>query len=663
MNIKEQNKEAAKTKDVQIEEEIEKIRFSDIEYTNEEISYRDMLIRRIESARIQREQKHNEFDGMTYTTYYETNAKTGNSYNPPKTKKDETRIVTGVTLEKENILLNAILNLNLEPDVEALGKDDIPVIIVGEAMETVIRKTRIIEEYDAKRRLIYKEGLDQGTFYVQELNVQKEIVEKVLKTKNYAGIKVEDMEWTTKIKKLVNTAECELIEGLKVYLGNFKQFFMAKQPYISYVAYVPYDVAKSVFGKFDRWEHVPRKGVKDSIMKDKDGGETYHSWRLHEAQPDLVEIVFYEDKWANEYQIILNGVMMLKIGFPLSAITGDGEYSLIKGDLEPISWFFAISKSVPAKTKVPQVVLDEFIRLIVLKTQKSYAPPYTYRGSRVLSKRIFRANNIANGINPDDLKELGKNDGVTTGEVGAFKMVKEIIDGMSVSPGFEGVDEGGKTATQVIEDRRQNLLKIGMAITGIILFEKALCYRRLQNVLHNQMNPTDKALNNLKNKLVNVYNSFTGEATFNGRKGMRQVILSDEEPDLNTLKIQEQADGERLGMPVKKVIVNPSILRSIKYKWYIEIVPTEKNTSELKMALFKDKIMDAGTLFGVQSLNLEALKGRYAQLAQEDEDVLFIKGQPSVPAVGETGGFDQAGGGKSVTGDMAGSVKQLARES
>lgn len=662
MDKKEQTKQASKSKDIQIDKELEKIGFEDMDYTDEEIAYRDFIIRRIESAKIQREQKHNEFDGMTYTTYYETNSKVGNSYNRPKKEKTETRIVTGVTLEKENIVLNALLNQNLEPDVEALDKNDLPVIVVGEAMETIIRKTRLMEGYDAKRRLIYKEALDQGTFYAQEMNVQKQVVEKVLKTKNYAGIKVEDMEWTTKVTEVINSAECELVSGLKVYLGNFKQFFMAKQPYIAYVAYVPYDVAKSIFGKFDRWDKVSRKGAKGTIVKDEEGGETYHSWRLNEAQPDLVEIVFYEDKWSNEYQIFLNGVMMLKQGFPLSAITGDGEYSLIKGDLEPISWFFAISKSMPAKTKVPQVVLDEMIRLIILKTQKSYAPPYTYRGSRVLSKRIFRSNNIATGINPDDLKELGKNDGISSGEVGAFDLVKGIIDEMTVSSQFQGIDEGGKTATQVLEDKRQNLLKIGMAVIGIILFEKELSYRRLQNVLSNQMNPTGTDINVLKKKVNNVYKSFTGDATFDGKRGLRQVILSDEEPDLNVLKMQEEADSERLGKPVKKVIIHPRILRSLKYKWNIEIVPTEKNTSELKMAMFKEKVIDAGTLFGVESLNLEALKGRYAQLAKEDENVLFIRGQQATPAVTEAGGFEQGNQGKTVSGELAGSIKQLAKE-
>ena len=80
------------------------------DYSDKELSYRGFLIKRLTYAKNQRMNKWDELDGMDYVTYYDTNAKAGNSFNPPKQNQQDTRIVTGTTLEKENSLLNSLLH-------------------------------------------------------------------------------------------------------------------------------------------------------------------------------------------------------------------------------------------------------------------------------------------------------------------------------------------------------------------------------------------------------------------------------------------------------------------------------------------------------------------------------------------------------------------------
>jgi hypothetical protein len=140
-----------------------------IKYTTEEIGYRDYLIRKFETANTVRGESYSELDDMDYQTYYESNAKAGNSYVRPKKNAQDTRIVTGTTLEKENTLLSAILNYNFSPNIEAFDKNNYPVMRLGENMTDMVNKSYEMEEYDAKRPLIYKEALDQGTWYVEEI--------------------------------------------------------------------------------------------------------------------------------------------------------------------------------------------------------------------------------------------------------------------------------------------------------------------------------------------------------------------------------------------------------------------------------------------------------------------------------------------------------------
>jgi hypothetical protein len=101
----------------------------------------------------------------------------------------------------------------------------------------------------------------------------------------------------------------------------------------------------------------------------------------------MVEVLIYQDKFNDEFQILLNGVMQLPVGFPMP--WEHGEYNLVQGHLEPISAFFAYSKSIPDKTFLDQQVLDEMYRLAVLKTQKSFMPPIANYSANILTKSML----------------------------------------------------------------------------------------------------------------------------------------------------------------------------------------------------------------------------------------------------------------------------------
>jgi hypothetical protein len=332
-----------------------------VDYTDEEQKYRSAMIRKLIAADEQRNRSWDEMDGMSYLEYYETNQKADLSHIPPKKNKQDTRIVTGYTHEKDNTLLSTLLNYNLEPDIKAFDESDLIINELGEIEEDLVRKSRLIEKYNEKRPLIYRELLAQGTVYVDEVWVQHFRPEKDLNP-NWQSDQVlfKDLKWNTRLKKVYEGAEVNLIQGKKVYLGSMRIFFMHKQPYVFTCEITSYAEAEATFGTWERWKHVPKTVTKFHEVRNEKGayfeGET-----LNALEQNQVEIIKFQDKWANDFMIMLNGVMMLPTGFPLTAISPSGEYSISKGDLEPIP-NFAISKSIPAKTRVDQAVLDELLR-------------------------------------------------------------------------------------------------------------------------------------------------------------------------------------------------------------------------------------------------------------------------------------------------------------
>lgn len=594
------------------------------EYTNDEMDYRSYLIKRLVNAKNQRDNQYIEFDDMDFLTYYEENAKSANSYIRPKKNEEDTRIVTGITNEKVNTLLSSILNFNLEPNVIAYNENDFFVEELGETMEDIIRKTREMEDYDAKRVNIYKEQLDQGNAFVEEVWSDVFKVNKKLNDTNWReNVDPKKINWKTKIEKAYSGCQANLLSGTKVYLGDVREFMMKDQPYVFTASVESYENLKRIYKNWERWQYVPRNMAPSSVTEDQD--VAYRDWSLQELQDDMVEVIKYYDKPNNEFMIMLNGVMMLPIGFPLTYISPSCEYPVAKGNNYPISRFFAYCKSIPSKTKVDQQVLDEMLRNIILKTQQSFAPPLANNTNRLLSRRTYFPGQITRGLNPDKIKPLIDAKGVTPGEYQSFELIKGIIDQKSIDPLFAGESTGSRvTATEALLRKRQQLAKLGLPIWGIIDLEKQLAWLRLYNIIANFTKPIDERIDEVTGGLKKIYRSVSVKTP--GREYDKRVINFDEEK-ANTLQPEQiKAEEDLLSTPGNKVAVtylNPKELQGVKLNWFINIEPTEKDTSELKRAMFIQNLQDAFALFGPQAVNLEYAKQRFSNIIGEDQEKFF----------------------------------------
>lgn len=613
------------------------------DYSEEELLYRASLMKKLINAQTDRNAAHKEINDQNYQEYYDSNLKAANSYIPPKKNPEDTRIVTGTTEEKENTLLSAILNYNLEPNIIAFDKDQMEVDELGRNFEDLVKKSREIEDYDTKRMLIYKELLDQGTCFVEELWVEETRVQKKLADIDwYNGVDVKKIKWTPKDIAGFCGCQTRLMRGDKVFLGNIREFEIKKQPYLYTFEVMSYAEAETIYKNWSRWKFVPKKVVKVAPTED----STYRHWTLEEQQENYVEVIKFQDKWANEFMIMLNGVMMLPAGFPLEAVSPSGEYTIAKGDIYPISNFFAYSKSIPAKTKVDQGVLDEMLKLIVLKTQKSYMPPLANNTGRVLSRKIFNAGEITNQIDPNKISPIGDNNGVSQSEFAAFEFIKNIVDQKSVSPAFAGDQTSGRqTATEILELKKQQMMKLGLVIYGIINLEKQLSWLRIYNILTNWTKKQDAKVNELTGQLEDTFKTFIVDSQMEDtRMGKKIISFTPDAAAYSPEQIMEEEEqlSQQMRTPVRKTYMHPDVAK-MKYFWYITIAPTEKASSDLEFIQFKQTIQDAITLFGPQSVNLPYLQKRFGVLSKQNPDKFFVSGVQPMPTPAAMGGGDNGG--------------------
>jgi hypothetical protein len=566
------------------------------------------------------------------------NKKAGAGYIPPKANRRDVRTVSGTTREKTNTLMAAILKYNFSHSIEAYDEEDLPNVDLGIAASDLVTKSRLLERpnYDVKRPIFLQELITQGTTFFHEVYNEHTVINK--KMDNVDVEKIMKAKWEEKTEMGERYCDTQLIPAHSVYLGNIREFHLDKQPYVAVVRKITRSEAESLYGKWPRWKNVPLK-VKHTINGTlAQEGLPYQGWQLTEVGLDMVEEITYYNKWTNTVQKTLNGVMMLPIGFPLQYLTGRIEYPMVKADLEPISPNFAYSRGIPAKVKFNQALMDEMFRAIILKTRKSYAPPIANNSGRILSKRIFDPGTVHNSIDPTKLAQIGENQGVTGPEMNAVEFVKRIIDESSINPLFEGQrTPGEQTAKEIMELQKQSLMRLGVAIVGIINMEEELVWKRLWNILRNWTEPIDVDVKKVRGKLITEkrYRTETVESEFeDGTKGQRVIDFQEGPfPSSNQVMAEEELLTQKRGVPVRKIYIDPEDLKKIKYKFFVKVTPSERDPSELKAIMFEESMAKAMQFFP-ESINRDYVKQQWAVHQKLDPRKMFVQGQPQMPMPG-----------------------------
>jgi hypothetical protein len=602
-------------------------------YSNEEQVYFKNLVRRIVSARDERDEPHDEFDGMTYLQYCEANRKLANSYVEPKKQKYDNNFVSGIVRQKLFAYLSAINNLDLSSDVQAYNDKNKEERALGEGMEDIMWETceRDGEGGDEEKKLLRQYTLfEQGTVFVREAYVKKWKIKKKLKGK-FNG-KINSVTWSKRLAESFEGCSRQILLNENVILGNMREYEMAKQPFFVDIDVMPYEEAKTIYGKWERWENVP-KGLTDILSTNRDEMKLYNPFKLYKSKESSdVEVVRYQSKIDNEMMIMINGVMMLPVGFPMMM----EEYDVAKQTGPIISPFFAYGRSIVYELRNNATLYDEMLRLALKKTQKSFAPPMFNMTGRTLSPKIFVPGTITVGVKEGQVVPVDPRSGaVEGGELNIIQLLQAKIDEKSVNPVFSGQNPSGgvQTATQILEVQRQAKQMISLTVTLCSLLEFKLGWLRLQNILKHWFEPTKVTYNEYTGEFGERYMSVVRDKMIPGAgKGKKITRITKNIPP-----VEEQIDEENVlstpETPVRITYIDPTYVKSAKLIWYINVLPKEKKSDALSKIMFNEMMQGA---VGFPNVNMDYLSERYAEIWEENPAKLFSLGQEQ-PAPTEPG--------------------------
>lgn len=611
------------------------------DYSTDEAEARAILFAKLETTRTNRDSAQDKFNGVGYKTWYEENDKAANSHNPPRKNIDDVNIVTGTTREKVLAVVSNVINLIFRTNFRAFDKDDREEVELGEAMSDCVERSTQIEQWEEKKIYPFYEMAAQGDVFIEDIEVDEIKVDK--KKIRLSSIKEEDFK-NFKPEKTMKTmfSGCRrnMLIGTQVYLGNIYETDINRQPFIFTREVLPYETAKVIYGNLPRWKYVPKKLAPAST--ESDSQQWGINWRLEDINDGMVEVIKYTDDVNDEYQIILNSVTQLPVGFP-KPWEFDG-YNIVQGGLEPMG-LFAYHKSIPCKTKNDQEVIDEMLKLSVLKGQKSFMPPIANYSGQLLTRAMFNPGKVTNNLQKGDIEILGGSAdaySMKQSEFQLIEMLKKFIDEKSMNPIMQGQSaQSGTTATEISTVTAQAKRNLGIMIFGYMSFILKLDTLRLNILLDGYTKPIDQKLNDTKTGLTNKYKSVSLQKDIGG-KGLGTKTIDFTTKFKSPMDLYDQQNGvtrDESGKPIsvnppekpiKIVQINPEVLRSVKYRWYGVVEITEKESSLQDRIMYTDQLATAMKLFGPQAINQEYAQQMWASKNKINSKLFFNKPMPQM---------------------------------
>ncbi len=546
--------------------------------------------KRIDNARDQRNSPRREFDDMDFQQDYAFNQLAAHSYLRKKYNDDDVRVNSGTAEKKIELVLNELLAMNLQPSVRAYDENDREVLGLGDDIGDVVRRTNEMERDEDLYQDAFLELLTQRAVFIEECF--SPMPSLTLRTGKESKFKSE---------KFLNK---RLLTGLQVFLGDITipAYRFSEQPYICVYDRMLYSEAQEIYGDLDAWKYVqPGKPMSDAYG-------LWFKYRLGVLEDEEVEVIRYFSR--NEYMVVINGVMMYKPGNKPYWRTGGYPISMVV--LKSMSRFFAYGRPLIASAKFLQGLSDETLRNLIRKMRQGIEPPLGVGTGRIYSKDIYSPGAVTQGLPDGSFSRIIDHDGVTNSEFAMFQLISTKIDEFIGASNIVSGAGGDPTATQVIEQQKQALKMLGLAVLAAMRMKRDLTYQRISSIFEYYMDPIGRSTDPVTLQLKPKYRAFTVAETSidDGEIGTKLIQFSDTSPTPELLEAQLDAEdrAEDQGTRLRFRTLNVEKLKNVPLTWYVTVNSEERNSGALDKVLFQDKIAQASNLMQMTGVTLNKNK-------------------------------------------------------
>ncbi len=618
------------------------------DYSTEEAQYRSKIMNELMIDYMIREQSHMELDDKTYSEYYLINRQQDMAYNPPRANNSDSRLVSGITHEKDNTILSILDDMNFQPRVVIHDKDDQELSDAAAVLTARLKKVLLREKFEEKQSDFCRVNISQGNVFVEEKPYLDQY--KVYKIPVGNTSDPSKLKWNTVVKKHSTGCKSKLVPNTAVFMPNLLEKDIHLQDHIWVVMHVPEVLVAKFYKDFPRWGSVPKYSTR-LIPQNVDG--IWGDYYIQQPQDKYMEVAMYQSETRNEYNVLLNSTMMYPPGFPLTYYSPSGKYTIVKGDNEPIP-FFAYGKSVPSKTEVKEETQNELMRLMVYKMRQASKPPVGNNSDKVLPANIWDPGIVTPDISKEEISILTPNAGITVADFSFYKLISESIADSSVGAALEGQDNTQNiTLGQFDDQKKENLKKLGLSIDNTVKFLKELWWLKLFNEAQ-YLFQKETVYDHETQELKEAYDDFMVDET--GTDGIQMKTKVKFVDDNTGRTPQSVFDEEELsGNNSRTYYARPEYLKelvsNLKDKIHIEVVAEPEGHDRNLLAVLFNLLTQYANLRGgtIPNLNYEYIDKIIGQSSGFEWDKLFTKAEPGpmTPMIGPDGvtPIEPGGGG------------------
>lgn len=538
-------------------------------------------IDRLDKARDERAMNRKEFDSLNFETDYERNRETAFSMLREKINEDDVRVNSGTAEKRIELIHNELMSMNFQPEVRAFDKNNLSLQDASVEFTDIVRATNEREsDEDVVSELIFD-------LLTQRIAIFEEVIEK----KPFFG-----SSYAKKCPKK------KRISPLSVYFGDMyiPTSRVQEQPYIVVYDRMLYETAKAIYGHFENWQYVRAgSGMHDEYTQ-------WFKYRFSTLESDEVEIIKYYSAAENEFQIIINSVMMYepgkkempcKTGYPLRAATAKQIPDFVYG------------KPPIASAKFLQAFSDETFVNLIRKMRQALEPPLGVPNGKVYARDIWAPAAMTQGLTGQNFSRLIDHNGVTASEFQMLNLITQKTEEFIGAASFGGRPTDSMTATQVIAIQQEAIKMLGMTVLAVSRLKREATMLRLESIFTHYLKPSGKKGEDAKDR----YEMFELEDGKNRFKESvkKYIILTDEnlnKDQIAELEKREEEESEQIGKPVRYSFMNAKLIRQIPMDFHVIVVPEPRESSSFDKILFQDKLAQAANLANLTGKQLDADK-------------------------------------------------------
>lgn len=381
------------------------------------------------------------------------------------------------------------------------------------------------EQDDGEESLIYQmlEAATVGTAiifegYWENIRVMREVMDLDMAT---GEAKINE------IRKVERKLYSEIIPLEDAYFGDMKKRRMREQPDFAWRSVKRMGDFKSEFGHLPAAKNVLPGGQIEKGMYYFE----FLSQELRDCDNDLVEVIRYFNREADEMIIIANGVWLnpLKGDVTMPLIWKHKELPFYKIIFEPFASNFACGKSLIDKLGPENDALNALYNMMMDGTFLSIRPIILFGGVDPVEDMDLIPGRLE--YVGGDMEQMKQVQFPGPGP-GAFSMAAKIEESMSkssVSPTQQGVPEGGRvTATAVLEAKENAVKLLSLFLKFIYFAIRDKGRLRGSNILQFMFRPTEVrqiAGEEGEKKYQEIFQQFRIDNTtlFDGKQGTRLI--------------------------------------------------------------------------------------------------------------------------------------------